>query len=360
MEPFNFFIFGVTGHLAQNKILPALENLKSRGNLPEKTSIIGIGRRENFGGNLEYLRGDFSDDELYRKIKDATKKSASKNNIFYLATYPSLYALIFANLKKMGLTDEKEGYSRIIIEKPIGADLSSAKVLNNLMRDYFTDKQIYRIDHYLGKESLRNLYDSKFEPTEIKNIQVSVLEKGGVDGRGEYYEQVGALKDVGQNHILQMLASVIPDSPETRAEAISSLESDPKKIIFGQYSDYKKEEEVSPTSETDTYFSLEAQIISGPFKGIPVYLRSGKKMHESVTKIDVVLKSGKVETFKMNDPEAYEKLIMETANGNSKYFVGEKEVEAEWNFIDPLTKNRTNPVIYKEGSLGPKDNFPWV
>ncbi len=195
-----------------------------------------------------------------------------------------------------------------MIEKPIGHDLKSARQLNQLLLKYFTEDQIYRLDHYLGKETLQNILTFRFvngifEPIinkdHIDHIQITAAEDFGIGSRGSYYDQVGALKDVGQNHQLQMLAFATMDAPSEftneavtaqRIKILENLTSLPKKIVFGQYEGYQQEKNINPKSNMDTFYALKTFIRNDRFKNVPVYIRAGKKLNQTATEISIIFK----------------------------------------------------------------------
>src|SRR3989304_6572514 len=285
MEDYALVIFGITSNLAQIKLIPALYDMEEKGLLPSGILIIGVARREMSGSDFKnyvdevlhlknihhqheikkevfeklcqrfkYINGEFQDQLLYSKL---TKFIKHNNRIYYLATYPELYHLIFEHLQKNNLNKQNSGWVRLMIEKPIGTDLPSAKALDELLLKYFTEDQIFRLDHYLGKETLQNILTFRFandifEPLINKNyidhIQITASEDFGIGQRGGYYDQVGALKDVGQNHQLQMLAFATMDAPsefsneavtQQRIKILESIIPLPDKIVFGQYEGYK-------------------------------------------------------------------------------------------------------------------------
>src|SRR5581483_7212391 len=272
MENFTLIIFGITGNLAQSKLLPALVKLEEKKLLPSKMKIIGIARHtpnipEVLKKRFELLEGDVEKDStLFKRLKEKLTTSDYKNHLYYLATYPNLYASIFSSLKENGLNEEKGGWTRLIIEKPLGNNYKSAKSLNNLLSKYFKESQIFRIDHYLGKETLQNILifrfaNTLFEPilnkTYVDHIQISALEERGIEGRGGYFDSTGTLRDVGQNHLLQMLAAATCEAPleftneeitQKRLEVLKSLKASSNDIIFGQYENYQKEVNVIKNS----------------------------------------------------------------------------------------------------------------
>jgi glucose-6-phosphate 1-dehydrogenase len=383
MQDFSFVIFGFTSNLAQLKIIPALYDLEEKGLLSPDTKIIGIGRKDIDVGKfvnevlhtqnrhhlhkikLEiqsrliertiYLQEDFEkkDGPLYGKLK-----KISGNILYYLATYPNLYTKIFQSLKDNSLNDQDEGWVRIMIEKPIGNDLVTAKDLDNLLGEYFEENQIFRVDHYLGKEVLRKIFGSGVKSKGAERVEIVISENFGIGKRGIYYDATGALIDMGQNHLLQMLAAVTAKSAkrEDRAEVLETLKSEPKNIIFGQYEGYLKEENVSPVSVTDTFFTLKTEMKKGPWKGIPTYLSSGKKLNKNEAKIVIYYKDSGPKVFKISplpSPEKfdpYERLILDAAAGDQTYFNSQREIEASWKFIDKLSGKSDSPFIYKPGS----------
>lgn len=460
MESFALVIFGITSNLAQIKLIPALYDMAVKGLLPENMSIIGSSRRSlskeeiksyfyqvltsenkhhkheikmevfhDLVKKVHYVPGDLSDPNFYSLLKkhlETLKKEgiSCDNRIYYLATYPDLYKNVFENLKKYGLNDQKKGWIRLMIEKPIGNDLPSAKKLNSLLNKYFSEKQIYRLDHYLGKETLQNILNFRFgngsfEPLiskeYIDHIQITAAEDFGIGKRGGYFDKVGALKDVGQNHQLQMLAFATMDAPSNyntkeiaskRIEILRNLVPNTKKVVFGQYEGYLKEENVAENSQTDTFYAFKTQIKNERFKGVPIYVRAGKKLEQTVTEISIVFKVPDNRLFKHLEsgnepnvliyriqpnegivlriltkkvghemelessymqycypqdptfhslPDPYERLITDALRGDQTFFNHAEEVEAQWKFIDPLAKRRRKTVIYTPGTWGPKE-----
>jgi glucose-6-phosphate 1-dehydrogenase len=383
MQTFSFVIFGFTSNLAQLKIIPALYDLEEKGLLSMETKIIGIGRKMiNVGefinqvlhtknlhhlhkikpevqskliGRTVYLQEDFEkqDGPLYSKLRDV-----SGNVLYYLATYPNLYTKIFQSLKDNSLNDKDSDWVRIMIEKPIGNDLVTAKNLNNLLNIYFEENQIFRVDHYLGKEVLRKIFGSGIKDTGAVRVEISISENFGIGKRGVYYDATGALIDMGQNHLLQMLAAVIAKSAdrEDRAEVLESLKPEPKNIILGQYEGYQKEENVNPASVTDTFFALKTEMEKGSWAGIPIYLSSGKKLNKNEAKIVIYYKNSGPLVFKISPlatPEKfdpYERLILDAASGDQTYFNSQREIEASWRFIDKFLGKSSRPFIYNPGS----------
>lgn len=383
MEAFNFVIFGFTSNLAQLKIIPALYDLEEKGELSPETKIIGIGRKDtdvadfvNFVlhaksrhhqhdinpetqlkliERITYLQEDFEkkDGPLYTKLK-----RISGNTLYYLATYPNLYTKIFQSLKDNDLNSKNGGWVRIMIEKPIGNNLQTAKDLDNLLTNYFEENQIFRVDHYLGKEVLRKIFGSGITSKNVESLELSISENFGIGKRGVYYDATGALIDMGQNHLLQMLASITAKSSgrADRAEVLESLVPESKHIVFGQYEGYLSEENVSPVSVTDTYFALKTELNKGDWAGIPIYMASGKALDKDETKIIINYKDGSKKVFILyplvspDKFDPYERLILDAVGGDQTFFNSPKEIEASWKFIDKLSVKLDSPFIYKPGS----------
>ncbi len=466
-ESFSLVIFGATGNLAQLKLIPALYDLVKANLLPEKMNIIGIGRKElsheefrkysdmvlhqpnrhhqhpiekevadNLLSRMLYVSGDIAQKEVYDKLANLLKEDKScSNRMFYLATYPDLYPTVFNHLQTSGLNNQECGYVRVIVEKPIGNDLDSAKNLNKLLASYYKEDQIFRLDHYLGRETLQNiltfrfgnnLFESLINKDNIDHIQVTAAEDFGIGMRGGYYDSVGALKDVGQNHILQMIALTTMDAPKSlsnqditdkRAKIIEELAPEKDRVVFGQYDDYLDEKDVTANSSRDTFFSFRTHINNKRFHGVPIYVRGGKFLKQTVTEVAIVFKNDVKHLFsnisggdeasvliyriqpnegivlkflskfpgtdlKLQSeymqycykhtaatlPDPYLRLLFDALRGDQTFFVDAKEVEAQWKFIDPLIAERKNLVSYQKGSWGPaeankiieKDGRKWL
>lgn len=344
-EPTIFVIFGATGDLSQNKILPSLFDLYSKKFLPSYFRVIGFSRRElsreefldfarnaiktrkskisekdleSFLENFDYQTGIFQNLGDFAKLGEHLLKYDEKlkrcsNKLFYLAVPPISYEIIFENLSRAGLTipcSDSDGWTRVLVEKPFGKDLDTAERLEKKLASLFKEEQIFRIDHYLAKETVQNILSFRFsnvlfEPIwskeYIEKIEIKFMETGGVGQRGEFYDDVGALRDVGQNHLLQMLAIVAMENPKIfnsenvrieREKVLKSLPAIPfgqfsKKIIRGQYSGYKKEKGVASKSKTETYFRVEVEVNNDRWRGTPFFLESGKAAKSSLTEISI-------------------------------------------------------------------------
>ncbi len=440
-------VFGMTGDLAEKKIIPSLWHLFQQGRLPEQLSIIGFSRRalsdkefreivlsavKKRGGleieNEEFLRffkaflylsGTFEDEEAFRSLAShivqlETSWGVCANKLFYLAVPPSYYETIFKNLAavKLNLPCGGElGWSRLLIEKPFGTDLSTAKELQSLLSSYFKEEQIYRIDHYLFKEIVQgienfrfsnNLFENIWDNTTIERIELRLYESIGVEDRGSFYDSVGALRDVGQNHLLSMLAAITMEYPlgmntdairTSRASVLEKLspwteETIKQNTYRAQYNGYKDIEGVSPNSETETYFVIKTELLHPKWKGIPIILETGKRMQEARKEIVLTLKHPSIcllceigphrpnhiifrlepndeividfwtkkpglerileersfsfflyeKETKVQYVEEYAKVLHVAMNGDQSLFISNDEVEAMWKFTDPIVE----------------------
>jgi glucose-6-phosphate 1-dehydrogenase len=364
-DPCTIVIFGVTGDLAARKLGPALYTLASENLLPQPYTVVGVGRREwsdeklraemyenvkkysrtglneaiwkGFADSLFYAHTDWNDAAGYKRLRerlDALDKERDTrgNRLFYLAIPPFLYAEVANLLGEAGL-QQSNGYTRIIIEKPFGKDLPSARDLNHKLRQVYDEEQIYRIDHYLGKETVQNIAvfrfaNSIFEPLwnrkYIESVQITVAESVGVGTRGGYYDESGALRDIIQNHVLQVLTLVAMEPPvaweadAVRDEKVKVLRSirqiDPKEVdkysVRGQYAEgsvqgehvtgYLQTEEVAPDSTTETYVALKLLIDNWRWAGVPFYLRTGKALPKRVTEVSVRFQRTPLPLFAQN------------------------------------------------------------
>lgn len=432
MNPTIFVIFGITGDLAQRKLLPSLLSLYVKKLLPEKFAIIGVSRRmlsreefrqfirdeinikfgqyreedvKHFLDHMSYVQGSFDTDDMYTRLAerlqsiDKQQFKTCSNKLFHLSVPPTLYENILDRLSTSGLTlpcGGDEGWTRVLIEKPFGNDSETAKKLDKKLGELFKEDQIFRIDHYLAKEALQNILvfrfaNSLFEPLwnnkYIDKVHIKLFEKIDVEGRGAFYDGVGALRDVGQNHVLQMLALIAMEEPDTldaehirkeRAKILKNLQCED--IVRGQYSGYREEKGVADGSMTETYFRIEAHIDTARWKKTPFFLESGKALDEAKTEIDIYFKNKTEEQniltfriqpdegikirfwvkkpglgmqieakplkFKYSDfpskesiPDAYEKVIYDAFVGDQTLFTSTDEVLAAWKFITPILKN---------------------
>jgi glucose-6-phosphate 1-dehydrogenase len=350
-EPGVVVIFGASGDLTKRKLLPALFHLEQSGLLPKEFGIVGIARRDlgasfaedmrsgilEFGGvkegaekldefmsKVSYHAMNFDDSEGYAKLKELLEKydrehGTRGNRLFYLATAPEYFSDIIHRLGDHGMAHPEKGTAHVIIEKPFGHDLESAKELNDDVNRVFDENQIFRIDHYLGKETVQNVLvfrfaNGIFEPIWNRNfvdhVQITATENIGIEGRGPFYEKAGALRDVVQNHVMELLSFVGMEPPvsfaadEVRSEkvklwkAIKPIEI--SNVVRGQYGPgtvggkpvkgYREEERVDPNSQTETYAAVKLEIENWRWAGVPFYLRAGKRLAKRVTEVTVQFK----------------------------------------------------------------------
>ncbi len=336
--PYTFVIFGASGDLTQRKLIPALYQLYRKGRLKEPTAIVGFSRTHfsdeqwrqqlaattaeftkgdfdpgtwsKFSQTISYLPGDIGRredfDALDARLKKVEQPGATR--VYYLATAPQFYATAVAQLGASGMADESRGERRIVIEKPFGTDLTTARQLNQAVHEVFRERQVYRIDHYLGKETVQNILvlrfaNAIFEPiwnrNYIDHVQITAAEEVTVGRRGAYYETAGVLRDMFQNHLLQLLTITAMEPPAryeadtVRDEKVKVLESlrcpSPDDVaahtIRGQYTGYRQEADVEAESQIATFAALRLYIDNWRWQGVPFYLRSGKGMSCRTTQI---------------------------------------------------------------------------
>jgi glucose-6-phosphate 1-dehydrogenase len=349
-------IFGATGDLAHRKLLPALYNLAHEGALPERFELVGVARRdqedldfrdmakqsiERFSrrrpdphvlngltAEMRYVPGAFDDDEVYSELDGVLREFDERageplNRVFYLSTAPQFFPVIAGKLGAAGLSECQDAETRIVIEKPFGYDLSSARALNAEVLSVFDESQVFRIDHYLGKETVQNLMalrfaNALFEPVWNRNfvdhVEITAAEDIGIGGRAGYYEGAGALRDLVQNHMMQLLALLTMEPPTSfnadrvRDEKLKvleaivppSVEDVSKMSVRAQYGPgtvggkrvpgYREEEGVDPNSRTETYAALRLHVSNWRWADVPFYLRTGKRLARKLTEIAVTLK----------------------------------------------------------------------
>ncbi|MUG66436.1 glucose-6-phosphate dehydrogenase [Paenibacillus campinasensis] len=352
-----FFIFGATGDLARRKLFPAIYSLYREGKLSEDFAVIGVARRSRtqeefredvyqsiqefcrykpeqapewgeFAAHFEYKSLDINDIDGFRELRVQTEQLETKfnipgNRLFYLALAPELFGSVSFNLMKGGML-EGAGWNRLVIEKPFGYDLESAAKLNEEIRKVFKEEEIYRIDHYLGKEMVQNIEvirfaNAFFEPLwnnkHIANVQITLGETVGVEERGGYYDHAGALRDMGQNHMLQLLTMIAMEPPsrllaedirDEKVKVLRSLrpyatsEEVRNNVVRGQYTKgsadgkelpaYREEDKVHPESLTETYFAARVFVDNFRWAGVPFYIRTGKRLPVKTTEVVVEFK----------------------------------------------------------------------
>ena len=477
VEPTIIALFGATGDLTWRKLMPALYNLYLDDRLPEKFVILSVGHTDineqqfrkhlhegvdkfsrkgkakknewdAFAKFITYYKGEFTDNSTYvyieKQIKLLEKKwDTSANRIFYMAVPPMYFEQIATKIGKTGMAKDKIK-SRIVIEKPFGHDLKSAKRLNNLLHKMYDESQIYRLDHYLGKETVQNILAFRFanvlfEPiwnrNYIDNVQITVSEQIGIENRGNYYETAGALRDMIQNHILQLLCLIAMEPPvsfnadEVRNRKVDVLnalrkfkdEEVNQYAVRGQYGPgwmegkkvkgYRQEPDVAKNSNKETFAAVKFFIDNWRWQGVPFYLRTGKRMNETITVITIQFRPVPHQSFPqeatgnwrpnrlvMNiqpymgirlrfqakrpglemllhpvdmifnygdgnastSPEAYETLLLDVMQGDSTLFMRADQVEAAWDILMPIIKSwDANPSVnfpnYAAGMQGPED-----
>ena len=353
-EPFTLVIFGATGDLTRRKLVPAIYNLFRQGLLPEPFRIVGFARRpmsdeefrrdmhegigqfltrpieeeswSRFAPTMVYHQGNFREAEGFVSLARRLESDVfPANRLFYLASQPSEFSQVVSQVGRAALVRKEPGaWCRLIVEKPFGRDLASARELNDCIGRVFGESQIFRIDHYLGKETVQNILvlrfgNSLFEPLwnhkYVDHVQVTVSERVGVAGRGEYYEQAGALRDMVQNHVMHLLSLVAMESPvaldadAVRDEKVKVLralrpiapECAAAELVRGQYTagavggqkvpGYRQEEEVAPDSDTETFAALKLFIDNWRWSGVPFFVRTGKRLPAHVTEIGIHFRS---------------------------------------------------------------------
>lgn len=350
-EPGIMVIFGASGDLTKRKLLPALFHLRQNNLLPKQFAIVGVARRplgdefakdmkegivefggaeasdstlDEFASHISYFPLDFNDPKHYANLKTELdridkERGIGGDRLFYLATAPEYFAEIIDNLGAQGMAQPEQGRAAVVIEKPFGHDLDSARELNHQVNAVFHENQVFRIDHYLGKETVQNLQvfrfaNGIFEPVWNRNfidhVQITVAETIGVEGRGPFYEKAGALRDVVQNHMMELLALVAMEPPSSfesesvRREKLKVWQAIPPVPILntvrGQYGPglvggqhvlgYRDEERVNPESGTETYAALRLEVENWRWAGVPFYLRAGKRMRKRATEISILFK----------------------------------------------------------------------
>jgi glucose-6-phosphate 1-dehydrogenase len=433
-----FVFFGATGDLAYKQIFPALYAMVRKGSF--HIPIIGMARagwdldklkeraRDSVQHNgnfdeaefsklaalLRYVDGDYADPETFANLRKAL--GTAKSPIHYLAIPPSMFASVVQGLEKCGCSKN----ARVIVEKPFGRDLTSAQALDRTLHEVFPESSIFRIDHYLGKEAVQNLLYFRFANTflepiwnreYIQDIQITMAESFGVQGRGAFYEEVGTIRDVVQNHLLQVIALLAMDPPvghEPRAMQAEKLRIframrplDSKEVVRGQFRGYRDEKGVAADSQVETFIALRLHIDTWRWADVPFYIRAGKCLPITATEVRVTLKRPPLAIFDFGDtmplnyfrlrlsPEVvisegalvkrngeemhgepveliarhnsrsdkspYERLLGDAIRGETALFTQDDSVEAAWEVVDPILTAAPPVIEYDQGTWGPAE-----
>lgn len=468
--PCTFVIFGATGNLASNKLLPALYHLEAAGRLMESLAIIAFARRdwtteswrqhmretlqgkikgslntpvfERFIARFSYFKGDLNDIDAYHALAERLPpESACSSAVFYLAIKPAEFGAVVKNLEAAGLNTPR-GLHRVVIEKPFGEDLESAQVLNRLLHQHFDEEQVYRIDHFLGKETVQNLLVFRFANTLIEplwnrnfidHVQITVAESIGIENRADYYDRAGALRDMLQNHLMQLLTVVAMEPPaaleadalqDEKVKVLRSIRPIAKRSVHAhalraQYTrgtidgkpvvGYQQEENVESNSITETFVAAKFYIDNWRWRGVPFYLRTGKRMPHQTSMIAIRFRHPPQQLFRETplesvDPnwillsiqpdesmrmeihvkqpgldmdtrlmqmnasflktdeqtlDAYETLLLDVIEGDRSLFLRFDEIEWAWRVVDPILNHwaieREYIPTYPAGNWGPAD-----
>ena len=438
-------LFGATGDLAKRKLFPALYRMEAHGKL--QVPVVGVARSDwtdadfcahakesilasipdaapatidSLMARLDLIQGDYSDTATWESLRDTLDEHQSCEAVFYMAIPPSMFPTVAQSLASVGLNER----GRIVVEKPFGRDLQSARELNATLHSIFPEQRIFRIDHYLGKESVEDLLvfrfsNSMIEPVwnrnYVRSVQITMSETIGVEGRGNFYDSVGAIRDVMQNHLLQVLALVAMEPPvgpdarylqDEKAKVFAAMHPlDPKNLVRGQYVGYRNEPGVDPDSQTETFAAARFEIDSWRWAGVPWYVRCGKALAAAATEVVVEFREppsllfdeaggptphrnlvrfrlgkndGVTFTLQAKTPgqhldsqnvdvavdfaaalgerrEAYERLLDDALAGSPRRFAREDVVEQTWRVVQPALDQPGSVHPYFRGSWGPAE-----